>query len=257
MRSERSPTSYEATRTAALTRRDAQLREFHARGLATGRSPARDGVQPGDHPAGAAPRDPPRRQHGRRKPPAPVPARPAARYASYGDRKPYVVADRLDDLHGPTEGTVTLPAHLDWSGNATYDLTRPARLASMYRTVLNEASSADDLGAWIDGRGAGPALAHAVAAAEGAPTLGGPVPRARVAPLGSRVAWTRFTNGSPGSASTRPSSTGSRWPAATRCRRPAFSNGPARTSTCSRSGSAAASSRPRQPPSSTPTGPPG
>jgi hypothetical protein len=142
---------YEATRTAALTRRDAQLREFHARGWrpvdlqrVTGYS--RETIRQALHPeirlaANTA----------RRKPPAPVPARPAARYASYGDRKPYVVADRLGDLHGPTEGTVTLPAHLDWSGNATYDLTRPARLASMYRTVLNEANSADDLGAWIDG----------------------------------------------------------------------------------------------------------
>jgi hypothetical protein len=47
---------------------------------------------------------------------------------------------------------VNLPRHLDWSGNASYDLAKPARLASMYRTVLNEASSIDDLRAWIDGR---------------------------------------------------------------------------------------------------------
>ncbi len=73
-------------------------------------------------------------------------------YASYGDRKPYVVPERLDDLCGPTAGTVTLPPHLDWSGNATYDLGKPARLASMYRSVLNEACSADDLRAWLDGR---------------------------------------------------------------------------------------------------------
>jgi hypothetical protein len=73
-------------------------------------------------------------------------------YASYGDRKPYVVPERLDDLCGPTAGTVTLPPHLDWSGNASYDLGKPARLASMYRSVLNEAGSADDLRAWLDGR---------------------------------------------------------------------------------------------------------
>jgi hypothetical protein len=73
-------------------------------------------------------------------------------YAGYGDRKPYLVADRLDDLRGPTAGTVQLPKHLDWSGEASYDLDRPARLASLYRTVLNEAGSADDLRAWLDGR---------------------------------------------------------------------------------------------------------
>ena len=82
---------------------------------------------------------------------ASTPSRPADRYASYAC-KPYVVAERLDDLRGPTEGTVNLPQHLDWSGNASYDLDKPARRSSMYRTVLNEASSTDDLRAWIDGR---------------------------------------------------------------------------------------------------------
>jgi hypothetical protein len=71
---------------------------------------------------------------------------------SYGARKPYVVAECLDDLCGPTDGTVTLPAHLDWSGNASYDLGKPARLASMYRSVLNEAGSADDLRAWLNSK---------------------------------------------------------------------------------------------------------
>jgi hypothetical protein len=72
--------------------------------------------------------------------------------ASYSARKPYVVADRLDDLCGPVAGRVTLPAHLDWSGDATYDLGKPARLASLYRTVLNEASCVEDLRAWLDAR---------------------------------------------------------------------------------------------------------
>jgi len=79
-----------------------------------------------------------------------VPSAPPG-YVSYGDRRPYVVADSLDELTGPTTGTVTLPQHLDWSGNASYDLDRPARLASMYRTVLMEAGAADDLRVWIDG----------------------------------------------------------------------------------------------------------
>ena len=79
-------------------------------------------------------------------------ARTTARFASYSSRKPYVVAERLDELCGPTAGTITLPQHLDWSGNATYDLGKPSRLASMYRIVLNEAGSAEDLRAWLDAR---------------------------------------------------------------------------------------------------------
>jgi hypothetical protein len=47
---------------------------------------------------------------------------------------------------------ITLPPHLDWSGNASYDLGKPARLASMYRSVLNEAGSAEDLRSWLDAR---------------------------------------------------------------------------------------------------------
>jgi hypothetical protein len=73
-------------------------------------------------------------------------------FVTYGNRKPYVVPERLEELCGPTDGTVTLPAHLDWSGNACYDLGKPARLASMYRSVLNEAGSAEDLRAWLDGK---------------------------------------------------------------------------------------------------------
>jgi hypothetical protein len=142
---------YEATKNAALARRDAQLREFHARGWrpvdlqrATGysRETIRQALRPEVR----------RATNATRRKVAAAPSRPAVRHSSYGDRKPYAVADRLDDLRGPTSGTVTLPAHLDWSGNASYDLDKPARLASMYRTVLNEAGSADDLRAWIDGR---------------------------------------------------------------------------------------------------------
>lgn len=68
----------------------------------------------------------------------------------YGDRKPYVVAESLAELRGPTGGKVSLPHHLDWSGNPTYDLDRPARLASMYKTVLNEASTVADLRTWLN-----------------------------------------------------------------------------------------------------------
>jgi hypothetical protein len=142
---------YEASKNAALMRRDAQLREFHARGWrpvdlqrVTGYS--RETIRQALHPEVRLATNTSRRKV------ASAPSRPAGGYASYGSRKPYLVADRLDDLRGPTGGTVDLPPHLDWSGNASYDLDKPARLASMYRTVLNEASSADDLRTWIDGR---------------------------------------------------------------------------------------------------------
>ena len=63
----------------------------------------------------------------------------------------YVVADSLDDLHGPTNGAVALDHRLDWSGRARYDLDNPRRLASMYETVLREATNAEDLARWLDG----------------------------------------------------------------------------------------------------------
>ena len=142
---------YEDTKHAAMMRRDATLREFHARGWrpidlqrATGYS--RETIRQALHPEVRRAAN-----TNRRKVPA-APSRPATAYASYGDRKPYVVAERLEDLRGPTAGTVTLPQHLDWSGSPGYDLDKPTRLASMYRTVLNEASSTDDLRSWIDGR---------------------------------------------------------------------------------------------------------
>jgi hypothetical protein len=61
---------------------------------------------------------------------------PPADYVPYGGRKPYMVADDLDELRGPTLGTVRLPHHLDWSGDPEYDLDSPAQLACMYQTVL-------------------------------------------------------------------------------------------------------------------------
>jgi hypothetical protein len=78
-------------------------------------------------------------------------SRPPVGYLPYGDRKPYVLADTLTALNGPTRGVITLPRHLDWSGHAEYDLSRPARLGSMYKAVLTEAGSVDDLRTWLNG----------------------------------------------------------------------------------------------------------
>jgi hypothetical protein len=143
---------YEAGRHAALEKRDAQLRAFHAEGWrpvdlqrVTGYS--RETIRQALHPeVRRAANTTRRRRRGAGSEPQ------SGDYATYGSRKPYVVPASLRELRGPTEGTVTLPPHLDWSGNATYDLSKPARLASMYRTVLNEAASAEDLSAWLDRR---------------------------------------------------------------------------------------------------------
>ena len=143
-------TEYDHGKRQLLARRDAQLRAFHAKGWrpvdlqrVTGysRETIRQALHPEIRQAANA---------SRRKAPRGAATRPSADHVGYGAQKPYVVADGLGDLRGPTEGTVTLPHHLDWSGRATFDLDRPARLASMYKTVLNEASTVEDLHDWLD-----------------------------------------------------------------------------------------------------------
>lgn len=139
---------YEATKNAAIAKRDAQLRAFHAAGWrsvdlqrVTGYS--RETIRQALRPEARLAANSSRRKA--------MTGRPPADYVPYGDRKPYVVVDTLAELRGPTNGTISLPHHLDWSGNAEYVLDRPARLASMYRTVLAEAGTKDDLRNWIDG----------------------------------------------------------------------------------------------------------
>ena len=67
-------------------------------------------------------------------------------------QRPYAVPERLDLLRGPLTGTVRLPAHLDWSGNAVYDLDAPGRVVDLYRAVLIEAAGPQDLYAYLDER---------------------------------------------------------------------------------------------------------
>jgi hypothetical protein len=69
----------------------------------------------------------------------------------YADQRPYAVVERLADLHGPTSGLVQLDRKLNWSGRASYDLDNPRRLASMYETVLREATHPEELARWLDG----------------------------------------------------------------------------------------------------------
>jgi hypothetical protein len=65
--------------------------------------------------------------------------------------KPIVLPERLDLLHGPTNGVVDLPRHLDWSGHARYDLDTPGRIVDLYRTVINDATGPEDLHAYLNG----------------------------------------------------------------------------------------------------------
>jgi hypothetical protein len=65
-------------------------------------------------------------------------------------RRPYTVPERLDLLRGPSSGTVRLPSYLDWSGHAVYDLDAPGRVVDLYRAVLIEAASPQDLYAYLD-----------------------------------------------------------------------------------------------------------
>ncbi|WP_229400873.1 hypothetical protein [Micromonospora okii] len=138
--------SYEATRATALIERDEQLRAFHAAGWrpvdlqrVTGysRETIRQALRPEIRRA---------TNLSRRK----TSPQPPEDYRPYGDRKPYVVADNLAELNGPTQGVVALPRHLEWSGHAEYDLSRLERLASMYKVVLTEAGTVDDLNTWLD-----------------------------------------------------------------------------------------------------------
>lgn len=72
---------------------------------------------------------------------------------THGERryhKPVTVPADLHRLTGPTTGIVRLPAHLDWSGHAEYDLDRPGRIVDLYRTVINEAADVDDLYAYLN-----------------------------------------------------------------------------------------------------------
>ena len=76
---------------------------------------------------------------------------PPTGHTPYGERKPVVLADSLAQLTGPVRGTVTLPSHLDWSGHPVYDLDDSKRLVTMYKVVLQEAQSVEDLVTWLNG----------------------------------------------------------------------------------------------------------
>jgi hypothetical protein len=57
--------------------------------------------------------------------------------------------ESLDDLAGPTDGTVELPLHVAWSGLTAFDLDRPRPRMSLYRVALSEGQRGD-LTAYLD-----------------------------------------------------------------------------------------------------------
>ena len=56
----------------------------------------------------------------------------------YADHIPYVTPDSLDDLRGPTKGTVTVGPHIDTSLNPTYDLSRADRTLELYSATVRD-----------------------------------------------------------------------------------------------------------------------
>ena len=61
-----------------------------------------------------------------------------------------VVADCLDGLRGPLHGEVRLPLHLDASARQMYDLDQDYFRRLVYRLVLLEAATVEDLATWLD-----------------------------------------------------------------------------------------------------------
>jgi hypothetical protein len=70
--------------------------------------------------------------------------------STYADQRHYAVPARLADLGGPVTGVVSLDPHLDWSGDRRYDLDDPGDLQLMYQTVLNQATTVNDVCRWLD-----------------------------------------------------------------------------------------------------------
>jgi len=64
--------------------------------------------------------------------------------------RPTFIPNSLNDLRGPTSGSVTLPLMLDWTPLNSYNLENPSRLRRLYETVLSEATSEVDIINYVD-----------------------------------------------------------------------------------------------------------
>jgi hypothetical protein len=72
---------------------------------------------------------------------------PAGGFYAY---RPIVVPADLDALHGPLEGVVRLPSHIDTSARAWYDLADVRRREMLYAVVILEAWREEDFAAWLN-----------------------------------------------------------------------------------------------------------
>src|SRR5437868_6800386 len=63
----------------------------------------------------------------------------------YGALRPYVVPATLEELTGPIRGVISLPRHLDWGPERSYDLEQLADARLMYMRVIREGATPDDL----------------------------------------------------------------------------------------------------------------
>ncbi|NIK57029.1 hypothetical protein [Kribbella shirazensis] len=69
---------------------------------------------------------------------------------TYASMIPYVVPESLDLLQGPTSGVVDLPTRLDWGPKPRYDLASRDETIALYRKVISEASTQDDLTQYLN-----------------------------------------------------------------------------------------------------------
>lgn len=61
----------------------------------------------------------------------------------FADVVPYDVPTSLDALHGPADGRLTLPLHLWWAPEPTFDLAERDQLLAAYRAVVRDGRSID------------------------------------------------------------------------------------------------------------------
>jgi hypothetical protein len=76
-------------------------------------------------------------------------AAPVSRAAVLEERYRGRLPETLDDLTGPSHGTVQLPGHIAWSGLTAFDVDRPPLCASMYQVVLTEGLR-EDVAAYLN-----------------------------------------------------------------------------------------------------------
>lgn len=56
---------------------------------------------------------------------------------------PYEAPERLEDIHGPSEGILTLPLRVYWGPKAECDLGEPEDVIKAYQAILREAVRED------------------------------------------------------------------------------------------------------------------